>query len=81
MQPMAAEANAVALLLEHPQGWVHVFADGSSRWAPTPPDPNLYWDPGDVPEPIQCQRRSYRQARTAFSAAVKRLRARGVQEW
>lgn len=78
MHPLA-EAEAVALLLQHPQGWVHVFSDGSSRWAPAPPDPSHYWDPGDVPEPIACQRQSYRQARTAFSIALKRMRARGVQ--
>ncbi len=77
MDPLA-EAQAVALLLQHPEGWVHVFADGSSRWAAGPPDPTHYWDAGDVPEPIPCARRSYRQARTAFSVAIKRMRARGV---
>lgn len=78
MHPLA-EPQAVAILLQNHQGWVHVYADGSSRWSPAPPDPNNYWDPGDVPEPIACQRRSYQQARAAFTGALKRLRARGVQ--
>lgn len=77
MDPLA-EPRAVALLLEHPTGWVHVYSDGSSRWALAPPEPSHYWDPRDVPEPIACQRRSYHQARTAFSNALKRLRKRGI---
>jgi hypothetical protein len=77
MNPLA-EAHAVALLLQHPEGWVHVYCDGSSRWAAAPPNPAHYWDAGDVPEPIVCERRSYHQARTAFSTAVKRMRARGI---
>ena len=78
MHPLA-EADAVALLLQHDSGWVHVYADGSSRWSSARPDPARYWDAGDVPESIVCQRRSYGQARTAFTQALKRLRARGVQ--
>jgi hypothetical protein len=78
MHPLA-EAQAVALLLEHPTaGWVHVFCDGSSLWSASPPNPAQFWDPGDVPESIACQRRSYHQARTAFAAAIKRLRGRGI---
>lgn len=77
MNPLA-EPQAVALLLQHPDGWVHVYADGSSRWAPAPPNPGQFWDPTDVPEPIPCQRRSYNQARLAFANALKRLRNRGV---
>jgi hypothetical protein len=77
MNPLA-EPKAVALLLQHATGWVHVFCDGSSRWSPDPPDGSHYWDAGDVPEAIPCQRRSYQQARAVFSASLKRMRARGV---
>lgn len=77
MHPLA-EAQAVALMLQHSTGWIHVFCDGSSRWSTAPPDATSYWDPGDVPEPVVCQRRTYQQARGAFSAALKRLRARGI---
>lgn len=78
MDPLA-EARAVTLLLQNPNGWVHIFCDGSSRWSPAPPDAASYWDPGDVPEPVVCERRTYHQARGAFSAALKRLRARGIR--
>jgi hypothetical protein len=78
MNPLA-ESEAVALLLQHAAGWVHVYADGSSRWSTAKPDPSKYWDPSDVPESIACERRSYGQARLAFSQALKRLRARGIQ--
>ena len=77
MNPLA-EPQAVASLLNHPDGWVHVFSDGSSRWAATPADPKQYWDPQDVPESIACPGRNYHVARIAFSTALKRLRARGV---
>lgn len=77
MNPLA-EPEAVALLLQHQNGYVHVFCDGSSRWSTERPNPTHYWDPGDVPETIPCQRRSYSQARVAFSVAIKKLRNRGV---
>lgn len=77
MHPLA-EPQAVALLLQNPEGWVHVYADGSSRWSPAPPNPRLYWDASDVPEPIPCRGHSYNQARLAFANALKRLRNRGV---
>jgi len=77
MDPLA-EPNAVALLLQHPSGWVLVYGDGSSRWGNDPPAASIFWDPADVPEPIPCAPRSYQQARTAFAHALKRLRNRGV---
>lgn len=77
MDPLA-EPRAVALLLEHSQGWVHIFADGSSLWDRHEPDSGRYWDPADVPEAIRCQRRTYQQARGAYAGAIKRLRARGL---
>jgi len=78
MNPLA-EPQAVALLLQHSTGFVYVYTDGSSLWSATPPDATTYWDPGDVPETVACQRRTYQQARSAFSLAIKRLRARGLQ--
>jgi hypothetical protein len=75
---LLAEPRAVALLLEHKKGWVHVFSDGSSLWSDALPDPGRYWDPADVPEAIVCQKRTYEQARGAFAGAVRRLRARGI---
>ena len=78
MNPLA-EPEAVALLLKHTSGFVHVYTDGSSVWSPDPPNASGYWDPGDVPESVACQRRTYQQARVAFSLALKRLRARGLQ--
>jgi len=71
MHPLA-EAQAVALLLENPTGYVHVYCDGSSRWATTPPDPTSYWDMGDVPEPVVCH------VREAHDEALALLIAEGA---
>lgn len=77
MNPLA-EAEAVALLLQHQHGWVHVYADGSSNWSPHPPRPADWPFAEDCPEAVPVQRYSYPQARMLYRGAVKRLRARGV---
>lgn len=73
------EAHTVALIMERREGHVHVFADGSGRWAPQPPDPRVYPFPDDCPVSIPCAPRSYGAARTAYRQAVKALRLRGIR--
>lgn len=77
MNPLA-EAEAVALLLEHQSGWVHIYADGSSHWSPQPPRPSDWAFAEDCPEAVPVKRYSYAQARLLYRGAVRRLRARGV---
>ena len=77
MHPLA-EAQAVALLLQHPTGWIHVFCDGSSRWSTAPPDATSYWDPSDVPEPVVCQRRTYQQPAVGAAEDGQLVRRRGA---
>lgn len=77
MDPLA-EARAVALMLEHRSGFVHVYSDGSANWSSQPPDVAAWPFPEDCPEAISVRRFSYHQARGEFRNAIKRLRSRGV---
>ncbi len=77
MNPLA-EARAVALMLEHSTGFVHVYADGSANWAFDRPDPSAWPFAEDVPEGVPLRRFGYQQARTEYRNALKRLRNRGV---
>ena len=77
MNPLA-EARAVALMLQHSAGFVHVYADGSANWALERPEPSAWPFPDDVPEGVPLRRLSYQQARNEYRNALKRLRNRGV---
>jgi hypothetical protein len=77
MDPLA-EARAVALLLQHETGFVHVYSDGSANWSPSQPDAASWPFPDDVPEGVAVRRFSYQQARGEYRNALKRLRNRGV---
>ena len=77
MDPLA-EARAVALLLQHDNGFVHVYSDGSANWSPERPDPGAWPFAEDVPEGVSVRRFSYQQARGEYRNALKRLRNRGV---
>lgn len=77
MNPLA-EAEAVALILEHQDGWAHVYADGSANWASRPPDPGRWPFPDDCPEAVPLRRYRYHEAKALYRAAVRKLRARGV---
>lgn len=73
-----SEAEAVALLLEHRDGYVHVYADGSANWSPKPPSSSDWPFAEDCPEALPVRKYSYPQARLLYRGAIKRLRARGV---
>jgi hypothetical protein len=77
MDPLA-EARAVALMLQHTDGFVHVYADGSANWSPEKPEAAAWHFAEDVPEGVPVRRFSYQQARTEYRNALKRLRNRGV---
>lgn len=77
MDPLA-EARAVALMLQHQDGYVHVYADGSANWSVERPEPGAWPFADDVPEGVEVRRFSYQQARTEYRNALKRLRNRGV---
>ena len=79
MDPLA-EARAVALLLQHTDGFVHVYSDGSANWAAAPPVAEAWAFAEDVPEFVAVRRFSYQQARNEYRNAIKRLRGRGVYE-
>lgn len=77
MNPLI-EAQAVALLLQHKTGFVHIYSDGSANWSAEAPNPKDWHFAEDVPEGVKVERMSYGQARLVVKTALRRLRSRGV---